>query len=458
MGNWKNPFDLLNASPADGRLKLAALAQDAALLVGEAEAQKAYSELLNPETRLKAEIRWAGGDDNSLSRLNRLVWTLDSQKISASRTSKTADVLQELCASFHAADAQTVAEIINEARESAKIIKATENEVQEALDAYAREVARGIAQMIHTAQELGLVIRQLAKRSRSAGQENLAYSLLLSHLAAEYEIGVAAEMTREREGITEQVELLKSDKPMRLDVQMTKLCKHIARWNTLALPLRSLNAARGLQHEPSNKCFWEAREPLDRLFNKQRIAKVSYQLVRQLRDCFSDVEELQETIQNDYKIVGDWYKMARKSTEQNNQSMKRSALGLVSILVVMVLFNLFTGGYVKEESPGYSSVNTFNREMEKYQREIETHQEALANIYRSQMPRLKKQIAECKEQMAETMERYKADPNPITMALYKKLEASCAELEETRRQKQAYIDKMSPDTAEEVSSYQQAID
>ena len=48
MKEWLNPFDILGATPRDDRRRLAMLAQDAALLVDEKEAQAAYTALILP--------------------------------------------------------------------------------------------------------------------------------------------------------------------------------------------------------------------------------------------------------------------------------------------------------------------------------------------------------------------------------------------------------------------------
>lgn len=439
MGKQKNPFDILGATPRDNRRRLAYLAQDAALLQSEKEAQKAYEELLNPEMRLKAEIRWTGREENVLSLLNRAVQAFDVRKLKTLYVTQIADNIEKLCFAFCEADAQTVTAIINADRQSAGVLSTEENEVGRALDSYARALAQEIAQGMRPAV-LGGVIIQLAKRSLVRDKGALAHNQLLTEVAAAYEMSVAAAMMQEREEVAAQVEKVQSCSSIRLEFEMDQLRKHMMRWNDMVLPLRKLNAARGMPHKASNACYWETRKTLQRVFNELRLMKISYQMVVQLRDCFSDVEELQTIIQEDYELVGNSYEIYRQNQNNKDTSLKKNLIGLLVILIVMVLFNLFTGGYVKEKPQKPSLPKAVQKELEKQQSAVKVHEYAMKALYRKQGLDLKAEMEECQKQMQEIMELHKVTPTAELMEQYQELKKTYEALEKEYNQKQASLD------------------
>ena len=71
----KNPFRILSASPGDPREALIRLQGDQALFGDAAESARALAELLHPESRLEAEMRWFPQTDRAL--IDRLFAWLD---------------------------------------------------------------------------------------------------------------------------------------------------------------------------------------------------------------------------------------------------------------------------------------------------------------------------------------------------------------------------------------------
>lgn len=439
MHEWKNPFDTLGATPHDDRRRLALLAQDAALLVGEKEAQSAYTALLNPQSRLQAEVRWAGGE-NALSQLNRTVLAFQKQNLRTGSNAQAAELLKELCISFGSTDAETTTDLINADREKAGVLEATEAEVQQALDSYAHELAKEAVGMIASTERLGKLLLLLADLGLKMKKEQLSHSILLEELGAEYEISTADAMEKAYERIAAQVENLKTNEWARVNVEMTILCRHIDRWNVLALPLRRLNAARGLSHDPSRNCFWEVRRLLEPMFNERRLVKPSHRLVMQLRDCFSDMEELRETIADDCEIVFHSYEIAQKADERNKNALVRNIIGLAAILLVMVIFNLFTGGYEKKKPTPPNLPKTTLEQMKKHQATIEAHQQAMEHIYQKQLANLELSLLNCQKQMQETMEQHKITPTAELMEKYQELKETYQALEAEYNQKKENLD------------------
>lgn len=429
MEKWENPFELLGASPSDSRIKLTALMQNAVLLIGEEEAQKAYADLLNPEERLRAEIRWMGGNEDILSTLNGMVAALDAKKLRSMNNMHAADLVESLCSAFGMADAQSVTELINESRKSAGILMAQEMEVREALDGYQREVAQIAAEALGSPEHLGSVISKLAQRSWVKEKESLGQNGLVLALGAEYEIRVAAEMAQEREGLFAQAEKLCHEKAA-VKKDMDKLCGHISRWNRLVLPLRRLSAARGLRHIPSAECYWQARKPLDRLFNQLHLADVSLHLANQLRTSFSDMEELQETIDSDCKIIGDFQKLQANQNKANNDALKKNGLSLLATVAVLVLFNLFTGAYVEKDEQPVRLSNVFNELDPGTQKAMEAHSRFITSSYLRQIKELNVQMKEIQKQLDVLARLNHANPTSEIAEQYKTLEESYKEAEE----------------------------
>ena len=317
MKEWQNPFDILGATPWDNRHRLASLAQDAALLVGETETQETYTALLNPEKRLMAEVQWTDGKKHGLyEAFKALGKTLRKDDVQQS-----AGMIAELCKVDEAVQAETLTLKINNARMEAGFRPVRIGEVQEALNASTRGMAQMIAQNLRSDARLGQMILTLTEQN-----EQLALSHLTQRLAAEYELRAAAKAEEEREKILARVQKLNAGGRMNVAWETGRLCQHIDRWNQLVLPIRKLRAACALPHEPSIGCFYEARAALEMLCKKLRSGKLSCQLTHTLRDCFSDIEELQETICKDCELVGELYEMQKHTIQKNRKELVIAAI------------------------------------------------------------------------------------------------------------------------------------
>ena len=326
MKEWLNPFDILGATPRDDRRRLTMLAQDAALLVDEKEAQAAYTALINPETRLKAEVRWTEGHKHGLYE----AFTALAKTLRKTDVQRAAGLIAELCEDCEGVHAEALMLKINENRTAADFRPAKTGEVQEALNDSIRGLAQLIAQNLRSDVQLGQMILMLVEAN-----PKLAFSPLLQMLAAEYEIRTAAKAEEEREKIAAQILKVNAGGRMNIAWEMDRLCRRVVRWNQLVLPLRKLRAARELPHEPSVSCFWAARTTLDmplKLLN----AKLSWKLICTLRDCFSDIEKLKETIGKDCETIGELYEKQKRLAQKNHKEIKR----ILPFLLVLLVFYL----------------------------------------------------------------------------------------------------------------------
>ena len=81
--------------------------------------------------------------------------------------------------------------------------------------------------------------------------------------------------------------------------------------------------------------FWAARRTLDmplKLLN----AKLSWKLICTLRDCFSDIEKLKETIGKDCETIGELYEKQKWLAQKNHKEIKR----ILPFLLVLLVFYL----------------------------------------------------------------------------------------------------------------------
>ena len=319
MKGYRNPFDVLGASPSDSRQKLASLAADAALLGDEAEAQKAHADLLNADARLAAELRWTIGD-TELSAFNRLFCAFEKDI----RRMDAGQAVQRLCAALGMANAQTIADGINRARGEAGILPAAETAVQEALGAYMREAAKTIADALRSVEKLGNAILMCAGEWANNG-------LLLSLLET-YELRAAEAMETERQKISTQVAKYRWGVKMDVRRDTDRLCKHLMRWNELDLPVRRANAARGLPHKLARDCCFEVMQvyPLICALG----VKQSFQLADTLKRCFGDVEECKESIDKHWEKSREVYEIARKNTQKNHKEL---VVGTVVFVVCLLI-------------------------------------------------------------------------------------------------------------------------
>lgn len=328
----RNPFFLLGATVRDDRQRVVALAEERLLELDPDDCVKARSDLLNPRTRLGAEVAWLPGVAPrrasqlierlgvdpapgryegglpTLARANLLAALLESGAMRGS-PEELATWIVELAELAAQTDPSEVLRDINEDRTIARFPPVTSEDLvaQELGERgrYYRSVVRGALDQIETRQ-LVVVLTKAVDRATGGGEDHAPP--LIDDLVDMFEVEAQRFLDAEIQNITALLGAIRTAAPRGEAVVaplVSKLEAVAKNWDFVAQPIQLAMQARGTGHEMSNRVGVAIRGLGVDLFNEHQMLSQAKRITTLLQDVFAELPEFAERLGDDAEALRD---------------------------------------------------------------------------------------------------------------------------------------------------------
>jgi hypothetical protein len=321
----RNPFHVLGATPRDSGARLLQLADDRALIADPAACQKAFTDLVNPRTRLAAELAWLPGvaSDQAMRAIEWLDRSTDSTvshelpplaraNLAAAKIEHAVAPLAgndavrhivDLAFMLDSIDLQTLLRELNEDRAVAGVPLlpnadgiAAEFETQRR---YYKRVVRDMLDKLPT-RDMIEVVTEAADRCTGGGTRPAPR--LAQDLGDTYELEAQAFVAGETANIERliaraQAEAMRGDS--RLLATIDALSKVSANWTLVMKPMQVLRRGNGIDHPASVAVAARIRNLAIWLTNERRMIEASRRIIDFLRREFNALIELSARLDED---------------------------------------------------------------------------------------------------------------------------------------------------------------
>ena len=321
-----NPFRLLGATLRDDRQRIVTLAEERMLEIAPDLCAKARSDLLNPRSRIGAEVSWLPGvaprraeqliervaaDPHavaeeggvpSLARANLLAASLEAS-VGTEVQHDLPRRIVELAQVAGAVEPGQVLRDINEDRAIARFpLVPSEEFVAEELTArtrYFRTVLRNALDRLPPRQ-LVRAITQVVSTATEGGVRHAP--VLIDDLVDLYEVEAQAFLAAEAENIKKLVAAVRAQAAngeVVVAPLIAKLADVARNWDEVAQPVQVGLKARGLEHEMSRQIGTMIRGLAVDLFNEHAMLTQARRLTDLLRGVFAELPEFAERLDED---------------------------------------------------------------------------------------------------------------------------------------------------------------
>lgn len=341
----QSAFFILGATTRDDRRRVVALANEKSLDLDPAVCQEARSNLIQPRTRLGAEVAWLPGvSPNRAAQLVDLA--LRSPKsIRAERglpllahanllaeafermdgDNAPADVaafIGEMAQLVEELSAEDVAREINEDRAVAGFPEAKLEHVAAELSERKRHFRTAIKDSLNRMPAAKLVeAMTLAIDGATFGGERHAPALI-DELVDSYEVEAQGFLQAEAENVSKLIGAAREAArrgESAVGPIVDKLASVVRNWDRVAQPIQLSAKARGLDHDPSNEIAYAVRSLAVDLFNEQGMLPVANRITALLREVFAELPEVSERVAADAEALEEIVKQREESEEQRRE-------------------------------------------------------------------------------------------------------------------------------------------
>ena len=339
---FNNSFYVLSVSTRDKRPTILEKAEQRSLERDYDLCQKARAELINPKSRLAAEISWLPGTSPKratqvadqlrkaprtiiaeeglpvLAHGNALVAVLqsltvdDDSKYISSLIQKTADI-------FGKVTSTRVLQDINEDRAVSGFPEVTdETLITEGLKEHKKSMSEAIVKSLDAVHTKTIItaLTEIVDESTEHGSKHP--NELIEQLVDLYEINAQRYLTEERSNIDQLTNAISRIAPAgasAIQPLLDELEKTMRRWDSVAQPIQLLSKTRGTNHVVSRELAGSIRNLAIELFNVHSFHDQTKRLTALLQELFAELPEVAAilkddvgAIQNVEKANSDWEK------------------------------------------------------------------------------------------------------------------------------------------------------
>lgn len=341
-----NAFWLLGATTRDNRRRIVELAEEKSLHMDHEVCQKARADLINPRTRLTAELNWFPGI--SPKKVDRLFRRMSEEPMSIRSeqeipTLARANLMAEAMANFNDQSsthevsqyvqefAQIVEEIdpheilrdVNEDRlvsgfPEIKAIDLVEAELSELKKHYRKMVIDALDNM----PPCKLIEAMTKVVSRATGGGRCQAPWLVDEVVDSYEVETQGFMQKEAENISKLLnaarDCAKGGEAI-IDALIEKLNQVVRNWNMVAYPIQLSMKARGIEHQASAQMARKIRQLALDLWNSHGMLSQSQRITSLLQERFSELPELSETLEQDASAIESLFQNRRQAEARKEE-------------------------------------------------------------------------------------------------------------------------------------------
>lgn len=355
-----NPFYVLRVTTRDDKPKIVAMAEERSLEIEDGVCQSAKSCLINPRTRLAAEMAWLPGvaprtiDKMLLSlpaflRSTQNTWGLPSLAqanlmAAACELSNSNELAPALVGFIHyfaevveSIDPEDVLRDINEDRTVSQFpeiqgVEAIEAEIVERRKTY--QVA--LTNLLDATEPLTLleVMTEVVTVATEGGNESRP--ILIHGLVDSYEKKTLAVLEKGAENVIALVNRIREaapQGPQAVDPPISQLEAATRRWVKIAAPIQLSNKSQGLEHGPSNRVAYGLRNLSVDLNNDHGMLSQASRINLLLLESFAAIPEVAEKLKEDAEALEGLrnaeQERARKDEEWARSITFRADVGLI---------------------------------------------------------------------------------------------------------------------------------
>jgi hypothetical protein len=326
----KNPFWVLGVSLRDDRHKIVSTAEEMSLQIDPELCQKARADLINPRTRLSAEVSWLPGV--SPGRAADLMKMLDEAPLNVrdeaglptlaranlmaavihdigpqGQISRLADFIHQLALVVANLESDDVLRDVNEERTvsgfpEVKDVSLVEAELEERKRAWRTEITDALNRMPYQARVAALT--KVVDAGTGRGKRHAPE--LIDELVDSYQIELQGVMETEGENIDRLVQAVReAARPSggNLDEMFEDLERAARAWDRAAQPIQVSTKARGLEHTPSHQIAWKIRRLGVHLFNDHNMVAQAQRITALLQELFAEVPEVTDALEQDVHAI-----------------------------------------------------------------------------------------------------------------------------------------------------------
>jgi hypothetical protein len=341
----KNPFFFLWVTTRDNRNRIVELADEKALVLDADLCQKARADLINPRTRLTAEVAWLPGVSPNrawqiatalrggfadplldaglptLARTNILSAALET--VSNNKSAKElAERVLSLSKSAEEIEPDSVLSEINEDRLIAKFPPVRSSDVIEEELALRRRHFRNTAkELLDRLPTMVLldVLNDVVERATGAGKHHAPS--LIEELVDSYETEAQGFIQSEAKNFERLIEMAQTaakqgEKPVGL--VLDTIWKVTDNWNRVVRPIQLISKTRGFDHQQSRDLAVKIRSFGVDLHNEHHMQSIPQFITDQLKIKFSILPEFSDRVTDDEEF----FKKAREEQVKTDEQKK----------------------------------------------------------------------------------------------------------------------------------------
>lgn len=342
----QSPFAVLGATTRDDRRRIVELAEEKSLELDHDACQKARSDLINPRTRLSAEISWLPGV--SPRKASQLLEGLlrDPMAVREESGLPTLAHLNLLCSAFEVVDgdhdAEDLAGFIQEFAYLAEDVSPEEvlrdinedravsgfpevralDQIEVELTERKRHYRRAIKETLNRLPPTTLiqVMTDVVDSVTASGEDHAPE--LVDGLVDSYEVETQDILQKEAENVRKLIKAtrdLANSGEAAIKPYVDKLDAVARNWDKIAQPIQLSAKARGIDHEPSRDLAYQIRGLAIDLFNNHDMLTQSQRLTGLLQELFSEVPDLSERVEQDADTLANIFRERKQAAARKDE-------------------------------------------------------------------------------------------------------------------------------------------
>jgi hypothetical protein len=344
-----NSFCVLHVTTRDSAKTIVEAAEERSLLVDPELCQKARSELINPRTRLSAEVGWMPGvaphvAEELVQSLGRLSSECPEPKIpnlakanviaaafglsgDNEPPQQIAEKIGDFCSLVDSISAQEVMRDINEDRAIAGFPEIQSlDPVEAALSERRKEYRAVLLNLLDRMQSDKLIEAITAAVEIATDSGRRQGSAFLDDLVDSYEVETQGFLQKEGDNIAALIESARNAAPRGekfVEKILDKLDPVVKNWDRVAQPIQLSAKARGILHRQSHDIAVELRSLSVDLNNDFNMLNQTQKMTVLLQEVFAEVPEVAERLDADSETIQDLRRQADER-ERNNAEWANS--------------------------------------------------------------------------------------------------------------------------------------
>lgn len=334
-----NPFAVLAVTPRDNRERLVEAAEYRSLTYDPRQCLEARATLINPRTRLFAEIDWLVGVDHdqagellrraleepqsilaqkipALSKLNLLLCAIPAGE----QDDPLVDWIIAISDLYENIDLSQTQELINKNRSIAGFPKVHSlSLIKEALEqkrSFIGEKIKRVLDDLSPEMIVSVVTDVVIKNTIDVSERS---RIIIDDVADIYELETRTFLKQQTANIATLIDHIKEcilHSHEEIDTAFVNLEEAVHKWSRIALPARLNRQARGLSHGLSDRVFFEVRELAVFLFNHYELTDQARRLTDLLEEVFSESPEIVDQLHGDKATLDQLLHERRQTADQ----------------------------------------------------------------------------------------------------------------------------------------------